>query len=155
MTGPDQTSVHIVRRFAAPRVAVWQSWTDPAVVSRWFGSDPAGKVLSAQLDVRPGGSFAVAFVDSNQTAHTCRGVYQEVQAETKLTFTWGWVNEPGRESFVTVLLTPEGISTAMEFTHARLSRDSSHDYERGWLRTFAKLERLLESASASGSPVNP
>ena len=155
MTSPDQTSVHIVRRFAAPRAAVWQSWTNPAVVSRWFGSDPAGTVLSAKLDVRPGGSFAVTFVDSDHTAHTCRGVYQTVEPESELSLSWGWVTEPGRESFVTVLLTTEGSSTAMVFTHARLNRDSSHDYERGWQRTFAKLDRLLAKTSAVSPPGTP
>jgi uncharacterized protein YndB with AHSA1/START domain len=146
MPGSDQTSVQIARRFAAPRALVWQSWTDPAMVSRWFGSDPAGQVLSAQLDVRPGGSFAVAFVDSDQTMHTCRGLYQEVQADNKLTFSWCWESEPGRESIVTVLLKSKGKGTEMAFAHARLSRDSSHDYKRGWQRTFDKLARVLALA---------
>ena len=37
---------------------VWEAWTEPDIIMKWFGSDPNGEVLSAKLDVRPRRTFA-------------------------------------------------------------------------------------------------
>ena len=29
---------------------VWEAWTEPDIIMKWFGSDPNGEVLSAKLD---------------------------------------------------------------------------------------------------------
>ena len=114
--GPTPTSVRIERHFDVLPGKVWRGWTDPEVVRQWFGSDPAGKVLAVQLDVRPGGSFEVSFMDSNGTEHTCSGVFADVQPETKLSFSWRWKSEPGVETFVSVLLERRGTGTQLS-TH--------------------------------------
>ena len=113
------------------------------MVSRWFGSDPAGKVLAAELDVRPDGRFEVTFRDSSGTEHTCSGVYVDVEPELKLSFSWHWRSEPGIDSFVTVRLTPQGEGTQMQFEHSRLVDGSTHNYAAGWRQTFDKLEKVL------------
>jgi len=122
---------------------VWKAWTEPSVIMKWFGSDPKGEVLNAKLDVRPGGSFEVTFKDSDQTEHTCSGVYNEIEELSKLTFTWRWKSEPGVESFIVLLLTEKGKSTKMQFEHMNLGRGSKHNYVKGWQSTFLKLEQLL------------
>ena len=141
--GTTPTSVRIERHFDVLPGKVWRGWTDPEVVRLWFGSDPAGKVLAAQLDVRPGGSFEVSFMDSDGTEHTCSGVYADVQPETKLSFSWRWKSEPGVETFVSVLLERRGTGTQMYFEHAQVGSASLHDYATGWRSTFGKLERAL------------
>lgn len=137
----DSIAIDIV--ISAPIQKVWAAWTDPAIVLTWFGSDPRGKGLKATLDVRPGGSFEVTFQDSDQTEHTCSGVYSIVREFTTLAFSWTWKNEPGVESLVTVLLIPEGDWTRMKFEHAHLGSESKHNYLSGWKSTFNKLERAL------------
>jgi len=122
---------------------VWEAWTEPSVIMKWFGSDPKGKVLSAKLDVRPGGSFEVTFKDADQTEHTCSGIYTEIEKLSKLTFTWNWKSEPSVESFIVLLLTEEGKSTKMKFEHMNFGNGSKHDYVKGWQRTFLKLKQLL------------
>jgi len=139
----DNSSIFIETTFKASIEKVWDAWTNSTQIMNWFGSDPKGKVLKAELDVRPGGNFEVTFQDSDQTEHTCSGIYDEVLPLGKLTFSWQWKSEPAVESFVILLLTPEGKSTRMQFEHKNLGSDSKHDYEWGWQNTFSKLERLL------------
>ena len=139
----EQTSVRIVRRFSVPPEKVWQGWTDPTLIRRWFGSDPNGTVSMAKLDLRPGGRFEITFANADQAEHTCSGVYAEVLPYTKLSFSWRWKSEPNAESFATVLLAREGDKTRMHFRHAQLGRESLHDYGSGWRGAFAKLEREL------------
>lgn len=123
---------------------VWSAWTDPAHVTKWFGSDPNGKVLQAKLDVRPGGRFEITFEDPDRTEHTCSGVYDVVEKFKKLTFSWMWRSEPGVESFVTIELTSDSGNTRMQFEHANLGLASKHNYIKGWESTFMKLEKVLD-----------
>lgn len=145
----NQSSVFLEMTFKSPVQSVWDAWTNPTVIMTWFGSDPKGKVLKAELDVRPGGYFEITFQDSDLTQHTCSGNYKEVQALSKLAFSWEWKEEPGVESFITVLLTPEGNFTRMQFEHKNLGSGSKHEYAKGWQNTFSKLEGLLPVSTSS------
>jgi uncharacterized protein YndB with AHSA1/START domain len=141
----DDSSILIETTFKTTIEKLWDAWTSPTLIMNWFGSDPKGKVLKAALDTRPGGKFEITFQDSDQTEHTCSGIYHEVQALRKLTFSWQWKSEPGVESFIILLLTPEGQSTRMQFEHKNFGNHSKHDYIKGWQNTFSKLERLLDA----------
>jgi uncharacterized protein YndB with AHSA1/START domain len=122
---------------------VWKAWTEPDRIAKWFGSDPNGKVLNAELNVSLGGHFEVTFKDSNQTEHICFGTYSRVQEFSNLEFSWAWKSEPGVESFVTLVFTSEGNFTRMLFSHENLGKNSQHNYGNGWKATFLKLERSL------------
>lgn len=140
-------TITIETRFDAPPARVWQAWTQPSHMT-WFGSDPKGRVVSAESDPRPGGRFAVTFRNSDETEYTASGIYAEVDVNQKLSFTWGWANEPGNTSFVTVLLsTDHDYGTRMVFTHANLWDGSAHNYLEGWRSTFAKLGKTLTDKS--------
>jgi uncharacterized protein YndB with AHSA1/START domain len=140
----DDSLVFLEIIFKTSLENVWEAWTNPEWLMNWFGSDPDGKVLKAEVDVRPGGYFTVTFRDANLTEHTCFGRYEEVAPLRKLAFSWQWASEPGVESFITLLLTPAEKFTKMQFEHKNFGSASKHDYEKGWQRTFLKLERLLE-----------
>jgi len=118
-----------------------------------MGSDPKGTVLSAALDVRPGGRFEVTFANGDGEEHTCFGVYREVQPGVKLAFSWEWRSEPAVESAVSVWLASDRSGTRMVFDHSRLGGASRHDYAAGWQRTFDKLERVLADQPPATSKV--
>jgi uncharacterized protein YndB with AHSA1/START domain len=131
----------------APVSIVWKAWTDPIVILKWFGSDPNGKGVRAEMDVRPGGSYEITFKNSDNAEHTCSGIYKEVYENQKLSFSWTWKSEPGIESVVTVILSPEINASKMLFEHANLGTASAHNYLSGWAATFEKLKQLLTAKS--------
>jgi uncharacterized protein YndB with AHSA1/START domain len=45
------------RVFDAPREMVWKTWTDPALLSRWYG--PRAETIVHRLELRPGGLWLV------------------------------------------------------------------------------------------------
>ena len=139
----DDSSIFLEITFKSPIEKIWEAWTNPKVIMNWFGSNPKGKVLKAALDVRPGGYFEITFQDSDLTKHTCSGIYDEVRPLSKLAFSWQWKNEPGVESFITVLLTSEEKFTRMQFQHKNFGTGSKHDYTQGWQNTFSKLESVV------------
>src|SRR5438876_6290076 len=141
MNNSPGDTIFIETKFAATAEKLWSAWTNEDMVMQWFGSDPNGKVLHASLDVQSGGSFEVTFRNSNGTEHTCSGVYKEVQPYKKLSFTWMWKSEPGVESFITILLAPNGNDILMLFEHVNVGYASAHNYVEGWQDTFRKLEK--------------
>lgn len=140
-TADDRIRIETI--FNAPADIVWKAWTDPRVILQWFGSDPKGEGLKANMDVRVNGSFEISFKDSDGTEHTCGGVYTDVREFNQLVFTWHWKNEPGVESLVIILLSKQGNNTRMNFEHANVGNASRHNYLIGWKTTFEKLDRLL------------
>src|SRR6185436_12790119 len=99
--------------------------------SKWFGSDPNGRLLKVEMDVRAGGNFEIKFRDSDGTEHTCFGIYKTVVPLHEFSFTWNWKEEPGVESFVSVLFSPKNDGTEMQFEHADIGNASAHDYKEG------------------------
>lgn len=141
------TAVQITRHFHADCASVWRAWTDPHIVRQWFGSDPAGTVLNATLDVRAGGTYSVAFRDSSGLEHTASGQYRIVRRPQELCFTWTWRSEPNHETLVTILLNEHASGTQMTFEHSQLWAGSSHGYAEGWRSTFEKMARAIAASA--------
>lgn len=136
-------TISIKKVFNAAVDKVWDAWTNPAQVRKWFGADSNGIVLHAELDVVPGGQYSITFRDSNGTEHTCYGVYEFVELHKHLSLSWMWKSEPGVASLVTIQFLPQGDRTLMQFEHAHVGYDSAHNYLQGWNDTFLKLEKAL------------
>lgn len=143
----QQDVVEIERRYDAPPERVWQAWTDPRALSRWFGPGEPGSVTQADLDVRPGGRYTIAARGPDGQEHRVSGAYEEVDRPRKLSFSWAWQSTPDRVSFVTVRFEADGAGTHMALRHERFfDRAACHNHERGWTATFAKLDRFIAEA---------
>ena len=143
-TKPNQ-SVQISWNFSHPPARVWQAWTDPSIAKLWFGSDPNGKVLDANFDVRVDGSFSVTFANSDGSEFTCQGIYKEIEVNSRLVFTWGWANQPDVAELISLQFTPDDHGTLMTFEQSNIDPETGlHNYAVGWRSTFQKLEKALE-----------
>jgi uncharacterized protein YndB with AHSA1/START domain len=98
---PDRPVLRLVRHFNAPPALVWRAWTEPQALRRWFGPD-GGPVLVAEVDLRVGGRFRVAFETLDGDRHEVGGAYSEVQHASRLAFSWSWVSTPERVSQVSL-----------------------------------------------------
>ena len=64
MSHPGNDAITIDTIIHAPIEAVWEAWTNPAIILNWFGSDPGGTGVKARMDVHPGGSVT-AVIEAN------------------------------------------------------------------------------------------
>jgi len=136
-------SLTLVRRFRAPPARVWDAWTRPEVMVLWFGPHHT-RAEEAEADLRPGGRFRVALREDNGERHAVTGLYQEIEAQRRLVFSWNWVSMPERVSRVTVVLreVPEG--TEVTLTHDRFAdADTATRHRRGWTESLERLDALL------------
>lgn len=145
----NDDTIRIATSFNVAAEKVWEAWTDPLILLKWFGSDPNGKGIKATMNVHVGGSYEITFQDSNGTQHTCMGKYLIVEKCKVLSFTWEWKNEPGVESLVTIRFNPQECNTSMIFEHKNVGAASAHNYFDGWKATFLKLERTLTDMTLS------
>jgi uncharacterized protein YndB with AHSA1/START domain len=143
-TAQDRPSLGIVRRYPVAPEKVWRAWTEPQALSRWFGPGDADSVTHAELDVRVGGRYRIAFHTQDGEQHAVSGVYQEVVEHRRLSFTWAWQSTPDRVSLVTIELEPHAAGCELRFRHDRFFDQAARDgHERGWTATFTKLDRFL------------
>jgi uncharacterized protein YndB with AHSA1/START domain len=117
-------------RIAAPPEVVFPYFTDPQLLVTWIGE-------RADLDARPGGTFAVEF--ANTAAH---GSYVAVEPPHRVVFTWGVPGDatlpPGR-STVEVELVADGTDTVVNLTHRDLPPDREPSHREGWENCFSAL----------------
>jgi uncharacterized protein YndB with AHSA1/START domain len=139
----QKPQLRIVRRYPVAREKVWQAWTEPQALSRWFGPGPADSVTLAELDVREGGSYRIAFASGGER-HEVGGVYQVVRPHERLVFSWAWHTTPERVSRISLALREVEGGTELEFVQDRFfDRQARDNHARGWTGTFAKLDALL------------
>ena len=142
----DRPSLTITRQYAVAPEKVWRAWTEPQALSRWFGPAQTEEVTRAELDVRAGGRYHIAFRTSDGEQHDVSGIYQEVVPLRRLSFTWAWQSTPDRVSLVAIELETKDGGCELRFRHDRFFDQQARDnHERGWTGTFTKLDEFLRS----------
>jgi uncharacterized protein YndB with AHSA1/START domain len=107
-TVPAERTLTTTRVFDAPRELVFKAWTDPKQFARWF--PPDGFSADCELDVRPGGTIRVDMKGEDPAlgpdffgkVFPGSGVYKEVVANERLSFTF---DAPGEEGVLALLMT--------------------------------------------------
>jgi uncharacterized protein YndB with AHSA1/START domain len=146
--------VHVTRELRASRDEVFRTWTEPELFERWF-TPPGNASVTAELDVRPGGSYRIALQRTPMVPGTSYivGSYLEVDPPERLVFTFGWEDPPPVEglgdlealdSRVTVQFRDLGASTEVSITHERLDTPELRTFHNwGWETTLDQLARIV------------
>lgn len=136
-------SLTIKRRFKAPPAKVFNAWTDPEKITRWFGP-PGSKVAEAKFDARAGGKFVILAVSATGEEFHVSGTVKEAIANERLVYSWAWRGTPDRVSLVTVDFKPDGGGTLMTLMHEQFFDEQARDrHNQGWEAGLNKLEALL------------
>lgn len=142
-TGAVRT-LKVQRVFAAPRERVFRAFTDPAQLKRWHAPGDA-TVSLAEVDLKVGGAYRIHMQGADGTVYRLRGEYREIDAPSRLIYTWRWEHEDdGVEMLVTVEFADSGEDTLVRLTHEGFaSEESRGGHEGGWSSILDKLEALL------------
>ena len=136
-------SLTIRKRLSAPPSLVYQAWTDPKMLTHWFGPDHC-TVFHAEADVRVGGRFRVRMKAADGEVHDVSGTYEVVVPGERLEFSWAWITMPERASRVTVTVKPDGDGTVLTLFHERFADEAAREgHSYGWNQALGKLERRL------------
>lgn len=146
------------RVIGADRGRVFEAWTKPEAMRAWFA--PGNMTIpSLSTDVRAGGAYRVEMRGSiavhNGTAENqamdpvvvAHGVYREIVANERISYTWTGSWDPREESLVLVTLKQVHGGTELALTHEGfLSEQSRNTHQTGWESSLSKLKRLFEAS---------
>jgi uncharacterized protein YndB with AHSA1/START domain len=114
----NNTPLHITRTFSAPRMRVWDAWTKPELLSKWYAPAPF-TIPVCELDVREGGVLRIEMRAPDGTTFPSSGVFKEVIAPERLVFTNSPLAADGTTLFEimhTMRLTEEDSATTLDLT---------------------------------------
>jgi uncharacterized protein YndB with AHSA1/START domain len=149
----SDTELVITRAFnAVPRI-VFDAWTKPELVKRWWAPKSRGaEMVSVDADVRVGGSYRYVFNARGSGNMAFSGKYLEVVAPSRLVHTEGF--EPaasgveGEPSTVTVTFEARGDKTFVTSRSKFTSKDVldmvlATGMEGGMRETMDQLDELV------------
>jgi len=121
----DLPTYVLERAFDAPRELVWKTWTDPTLLSRWYG--PNVETIIHRLDVKPGGLWLNEMIMGGRSSYQ-RTEYTDVVEPARLVCLmsntdadWNIAANPMMPDWPRVLLTTvtfeeDGSQTKMRLT---------------------------------------
>ena len=136
-------------RFNAPRHLVFDAWTKPALLMRWFGGPREWKLTSCEIDLRVGGTYRFVTTRTDGAEMGWGGVYREIAAPERLVFTEvfddAWYSG---EAIVTQEFVAAGDFTLFNTTVLYASpetRDAvlASPMEKGVAESFRRLDEFL------------
>jgi uncharacterized protein YndB with AHSA1/START domain len=143
-------TVTLTRIIDAPREEVFRAWTEPEQIRRWWGPGEF-TCPSAEIDLRPGGSYRLTMQPTEGDPFIVAGTYREVDPPARLVYSWRWETGPaadGSESLVRIDFQDRGGQTELVLTHTDFPE--SHGpapYQMGWEGGLEKFETLFTGSS--------
>jgi uncharacterized protein YndB with AHSA1/START domain len=149
VTLPSDDQILITREFDAPRHLVYQAWTTPELVKRWFGGSH-GEVTSAEIDLRVGGKWRYVVSACGGPETGFHGEYREIVANERIVSTEVYEGAPEAEAVNTLTLTEQNGRTTMTvlIQHQSQANRDGHinaGMETGMNAALDKLEAVARS----------
>jgi uncharacterized protein YndB with AHSA1/START domain len=140
--------------FDAPRRLVFDAWTKPELLMRWFGGPREWKLTGCEIDLRVGGAYRFVTTRTDGKAMGWGGVYREIVAPELLVFTEEFDDPwyPGGAVITCDFVEEDGrtIFTSTNLHATREARDHvlRSPMEKGVAEGFRRLDEFLEAAQA-------
>ena len=142
----------LTRTFNAPARIVFEAWTKPELLKRWWAPKSSGvSLLSCEADVRVGGKYRFEFGHEGSKPMAFFGRYIEVAPNLRLV----WTNDESDDGAVTAVTFEEKDGKTLlvmnELYPAKEALDAAiAGMEGGMPEMFAQLDELLVALGASG-----
>jgi uncharacterized protein YndB with AHSA1/START domain len=148
----------VERQFAAPRTLMFQMFTQPEHLKRWWAPQPY-TVPACTIDLRPGGIWHYSMRSPEGQEHWARSVYREVMPPEKLVYTSTFADEFANpiegipEHLATILFTEEAgktlVSARVQFvSEAELAVAAEMGMVQGMNMTWDALITYVQELQA-------
>jgi uncharacterized protein YndB with AHSA1/START domain len=159
---PSEREIVLRRVFDAPRSLVFEAFSRPEHIRRWWGSADFEMVV-CDMDFRPGGAWRFVQRAPDGTEHPFRGVYKEIVRPSRIVQTFIYDVDGIRDfpAVETMLLEERGNQAVLTVNVLHASQEARDGQlgagmESGAAESMDRLEALVESlargfAAASGA----
>src|SRR6185312_9292366 len=141
----------ITRTFNGPARIVFEAWTRPELLKRWWAPKSTGvPLLSCEADVRVGGKYRLEFGHDASKTMAFFGRYIEVTPHSRLV----WTNEESDDGAVTTVTFEEKGGKTLLVLHELYPSKEALDtaiagMEGGMPEQFEQLDDLLVALGAT------
>jgi uncharacterized protein YndB with AHSA1/START domain len=126
----------ITRTFNAPIELVWEAWTNPEHIRKWWG--PHGFTNTIQrMELHPGGVWELIMHGPDGTDYRNKSIFKEVVKPSRIVFE----HVTGPKFTTSVNFTAEGKKTRM---HWHMVFESAQEFQQT-IRTFKADEGLKQN----------
>lgn len=164
MSIDSRFDLHFQRDVPVSPAQIWQGWTDPGTLMRWFCPRP-WQVVACDIDLRPGGMFRTVMQSpEGEKMPDNTGVYLAIEPQQRLVWTNALEpgfrpkpnpdNEPLGFFFVADLrlsALPDGgtryAATVMHPSEPARQAHADMGFEQGWGIALDQLVALMTSAA--------
>jgi len=140
----------VTRTFDAPAHIVFEAWTKPELLKRWWVPKSMGmSLLSCEMDVRVGGGYRLEFSHGDAKSMAFFGRYLEVTPHARLV----WTNDESDDGPVTTVTFEEKDGKTLLVMHELYPSKEALDAAGtgaadATVETFAQLDALLVTLNA-------
>ena len=136
--------VRIERTFAALAEDVFDAWTNPEVMRRWFHCAPDWDTPEAEVDLRMGGKVRVVMRRPDGTEVEAQGEYMLIDRPHRLVMTWSFDDDRSNEQRIELSFSESEGSTTVLMVNSGISTNERRDaQDQGWHGCLDELERVL------------
>jgi uncharacterized protein YndB with AHSA1/START domain len=145
ITTPSDFEFVITRQFNAPRELVWEAWTKPEHVRKWWGCNESTMTV-CEIDLRVDGAWRYVMQLPDGSEFGFNGVFREVSPHARLVHTSIFEPMPQHPSLVTVALEERDGKTILTETTHHNSTEARDGHLHSGLDVGARqsLDRLEE-----------
>lgn len=145
---PSDREVLLTRVFNAPRQLVYDAFSKPEIMKRWFG--PRGwSLVTCDVDHRVGGGFRFVMRGPDGPDMGMRGVYRELTPPERSVHVESFDDFPGESQVTAVFTEQDGVTTlnATVLYPSKEVRDAvlQSGMEHGAAESYDKLAELLDT----------
>ena len=141
--------------FDAPRELVFKAYTDPQMITEWWGPRNLTTIVE-ELDLRPGGAWRFIHRDQDGNEYAFRGEFLEIDPPNRLVQTFEWEGMPGHISTDDAVFEDLGGQTRVTSTSTFASQEDrdgmlESGMEDGLMDSLLRLDELFEREKAKAA----
>jgi uncharacterized protein YndB with AHSA1/START domain len=144
---PDRDVLRLERTFKAQVEVVFEAWTSPQLLRRWWPAGPDWETPVAEVDARVGGRLRLVMRNPSGEEFGGGGEYIEISPPHRVVFTWTWDGHEehrGTQLIEVELEERDDRTTRLVLMNRGLEDEEAKRLHReGWELSFDNLERVL------------
>jgi len=149
VTLPTDEQILITREFDAPKHLVYEAWTTPELVRRWWNAN-RGEVTISEFDLRVGGMWRYVMVANGDFEVAFHGEYREIVPNERIVSTEVYEGMPDAEAVNTVTFTEVAGRTTLTILVQHASKeDRDAHIDSGMEAGMQDAMDLLEQVAVS------
>jgi uncharacterized protein YndB with AHSA1/START domain len=138
--------VRIERTFEAPAEDVFDAWTSPEVIGRWFRPGRGWGEASAEVDLRVGGKVSVVMHAPDGSEVGASGEYTLIERPHRLAFNWTFDDDPSNQQMIELEFSEQDGATTVLFVNSNISAQERRDAQyEGWQACLDNMQGVLSA----------